>query len=59
MLWTEVTGAAGKEGVRMTVGFGVAGWGVWTAAETCPGNTGRTVFGMFIPETVAAASADG
>lgn len=29
------------------------------AAETCPGNTGRTVLGMFIPETVAAADADG
>lgn len=29
------------------------------AAETCPGNTGRTVLGMFIPEPVAAAEADG
>lgn len=29
------------------------------AEETCPGNTGRTAFGTFIPATVAAADADG
>lgn len=29
------------------------------AAETCPGNTGRTVFGTFIPEMVAVADAAG
>lgn len=29
------------------------------AEETCPGNTGRTVFAMFRPEAVAVTDADG
>lgn len=29
------------------------------AEETCPGNTGRTAFGTFIPAMVAATDADG
>lgn len=29
------------------------------AEETCPGNTGRTVFAMFSPDTVAVTDADG
>lgn len=28
-------------------------------AETCPGNTGRTVFAKFIPGRLAVADADG
>lgn len=37
VLWAEVTGAGGTEGVRITVGFGVAGWGA--------GNTDRPALG--------------
>jgi hypothetical protein len=59
VLWTEAAGVAGKERVLITVGFGVDGWGTWTAEETWPGNTGRTALDMFSPETVAAADADG
>lgn len=53
-LWADVTGAASREGVRMTVGFGASG-GAGAAAETCPGNTGRTVFSRLSPGAAADA----
>lgn len=51
VLWAEVTGAVGTEGVRITVGFGVAGWGA--------GNTDRAALGALIPAPVAAADTEG
>lgn len=56
VLCPAVPGAAGRDGVLMTVGFGA---GAWTAAATWPGNTGRTVLGRFRPDAVAAADAVG
>lgn len=51
VLWAEVTGVAGSEGVRITVRLGVDGCGI--------GNTDRAVLGALIPAPVAAADADG
>lgn len=55
----EETGVEGNARVLITVGFGVDGCGAGTAEETCPGNTGRPVLGMFIPDPEAADDADG
>lgn len=51
VLWVEVTGVAGMEGVRITVGFRVDGCGV--------GNTARAVLVALIPAPEAAADTDG
>lgn len=58
-LWTDVTGVASREGVRMTVGFGASGCIAGAAEETCPGNTGRTVLSRLSPDPGVAADAGG